>query len=202
MEGRRCFACHTTASTAAGMFDASGATLGIGCEACHGPGREHVDAMKQRRFEEGRKRILNPARLKPGDSVDFCGACHAAFWDITLANESGLVALRSQPYRLASSRCWSGGDARITCTACHNPHRPLVQDPLAYDARCLSCHVTAGADPTHERPGRACKVGGTGCTACHMPKYEVPEMHHSFTDHLIRVVRVAGIYHPSRSLIS
>src|SRR5438093_1019853 len=120
-------------------------------------------------------------------------------WGHSASHRAGQLRRPATPTKpgRGGSASLKGADGRITCTACHNPHRPLVQDPLAYDARCLSCHVTAGADPKHERPGRACKVGGTGCTACHMPKYEVPEMHHSFTDHLIRVVRVAGIYHPS-----
>jgi hypothetical protein len=188
-EVRRCFACHTTAPTSEGVFDASAATPGVTCEACHGPGRQHVDAMKQRRIAEGKTRIFNPSKLEPADTVDFCGACHATFWDVTLANEKGIAALRSQPYRLLSSRCWSDGDARLTCIACHNPHRPLVRDPIAYDARCASCHVTRGAETTREHPGRACTVGASGCVSCHMPKYDVPELRHSFTDHLIRIAQ-------------
>jgi hypothetical protein len=126
------------------------------------------------------------------DSVDFCGACHATFWDVKLADERGIAALRSQPFRLQSSRCWShagAGDARLTCVACHDPHQPLVREPSAYDAKCLSCHVTAGTTPTASHPERACKVGTENCSSCHMPKYQVPGMHFQFTDHLIRVVR-------------
>ena len=43
-EARRCFACHNTASTAAGVFDTKGLIPGITCEACHGPGRRQQDA--------------------------------------------------------------------------------------------------------------------------------------------------------------
>jgi hypothetical protein len=188
-ELRRCFGCHTTASVVAGQFDPSHAVPGITCEGCHGPGRRHVDAMKQRRPEEGTRHILNPASLEPADSVDFCGACHSTFWDVKLAGEKGSAAMRSQPFRLLSSRCWNAGDARITCVACHNPHAPLVRDPLAYDVRCPACHVARGASVTREHPGRACPVAEARCVTCHMPKYELPEMHHEFTDHLIRVVR-------------
>src|SRR5206468_5921490 len=117
------------------------------------------------------------------------GACHATFWDVTLANEQGIAAMRSQPFRLSSSRCWDASDARITCVACHNPHRPLVRDLAAYDSRCLACHASAGAEPSKEQPGRACKVSTAKCAGCHMPKYDVPDLHHSSTDHLIRIVR-------------
>lgn len=189
-EIRRCFACHTTASARpAGGVDFAGLIPGVTCEACHGPGRTHVAGMAQGRAKQGRAAILNPRGLNAADSVDFCGACHATFWDVKLADERGIAALRSQPYRLQSSRCWSQGDARLTCVACHDPHQPLVRDAASYDARCLSCHVAAGATPTAAHPGRACKTGTANCSSCHMPKYEVPGMHFKFTDHFIRVVR-------------
>jgi hypothetical protein len=130
---------------------------------------------------------MNPAKLDPAGSVDFCGACHATFWDVKLAGEQGIAALRSQPNRLQSSKCWGEGDARLTCVACHDPHEPLVREAASYDSRCLSCHMQTGK-PTKDHPGRACPVGRESCTTCHMPKYEVPGMHHQFTDHLIRVV--------------
>lgn len=187
-EARRCFGCHTTAPITQGKFEPANAMPGVTCEACHGPGRRHVEAMNQTARVAGPAPLLNPADLKPADSVDFCGACHATFWDVTLAGEKGLAALRSQPYRLQSSRCWTKADARLTCIACHDPHRPLVTDARAYDDRCLSCHAGSGAQPTAEHPGRPCPVKTSGCTGCHMPKYEVPDMHHQFTDHLIRVV--------------
>ena len=43
--------------------------------------------------------------------------------------------------------------------------------------------------PPGGRARRVCKVASENCVTCHMPKYEVPEMHFAFTDHLIRVVR-------------
>ena len=189
-ETRRCFACHTTASAKpSGGVDFQALIPGVTCEACHGPGRAHVTAMAQGQVKGGRTAIMNPRALTAVDSVDFCGACHATFWDVKLADERGIAALRSQPYRLQSSRCWSEGDARITCVACHDPHQPLVRDSGSYDARCQTCHASAGATPTATHPGRACKVGTANCSSCHMPKYEVPGMHFKFTDHLIRVVR-------------
>jgi len=191
-EVRRCFACHTTASTnPTGGVNFTSLIPGVTCEACHGPGRAHVTAMARGRTTEGRAAIINPRMLDAVDSVDFCGSCHATFWDVKLADERGIAALRSQPYRLESSRCWSQGDARLTCVACHDPHQPLVRDTASYDARCLSCHVGAGT-PTESHPGRACKVQSANCASCHMPKYEVPGMHFKFTDHLIRVVKSEG----------
>src|SRR5215472_13001302 len=45
-ETRRCFGCHTTASTTSSRFDVTGLIPGVTCEACHGPGARHIDAMR------------------------------------------------------------------------------------------------------------------------------------------------------------
>jgi hypothetical protein len=188
-ELRRCFGCHTTAPTTEGKFDPTGAIPGVTCEACHGPGRRHADAMKFARSVAGDAPMFIPSRVRPEESVDFCGACHATFFDIALTGQQGLPSLRSQPYRLQLSQCWKAKDARLTCVACHDPHRPLATDPVAYDDRCLSCHVTSGVQPTSERAGRPCPVGTSRCATCHMPRYDVPDMHHQFTDHRIQLPR-------------
>jgi hypothetical protein len=126
------------------------------------------------------------------DSVDFCGACHAMFWDVQLAGERGIAALRSQPFRLQSSQCWTSGDRRITCVACHDPHKPLAREAEFYDSRCVACHQSGGATGTRATVRRVCPVGKARCVTCHMPKYDVPEMHYAFTDHLIRTPRSAA----------
>jgi hypothetical protein len=187
-EARRCFGCHTTAATTSGVFDVARLVPGVSCEACHGPGAKHVAAVGQGRLAEIKASLATPRRSDPAASVDYCGACHATWWDVTLAGEKGLAALRSQPFRLQSSRCWGEGDARLTCVACHDPHRPLEREAARYDARCLDCHEPGGGGPAG-RPRKACPVAKERCTDCHMPKYEVAEMRFEFTDHLIRVVR-------------
>ncbi len=186
-EVRKCFGCHATASTTAGRFDTSHLMLGITCEGCHGPGADHV-AVKKAGIEAGAGLIVNPGRFPPAELLDFCGACHVSWWDGRLSGTLGVASVRFEPYRLEQSRCWGKGDARITCIACHNPHQPLVRDSASYDPKCLACHVTAaGAKPTADKPGAACPVATKDCVSCHMPKFEVPDMHFEFTDHRIRV---------------
>ncbi len=203
-EALRCFGCHGAATTKDGGVDQPGLIPGVTCETCHGPGARHVAAVREERVAEIPHSVLRPSRSDPAAAVDFCGACHATWWDVTLAGEKGIAALRSQPYRLQSSACWGGeGDPRLTCTACHDPHRPAERDPLAYDTRCLTCHgqaKQAGAKPADPKPDgttpatrraepKTCSVATRSCVSCHMPKYEVEEMRFSFTDHLIRIVR-------------
>jgi len=188
-EVRGCFNCHNTAATTSDHFDPEHSIPGVTCEACHGPGAYHVAAAGMG-FADGATMIFNPSRLGPVDSVDFCGACHRTWWDITLAGGTGVKSLRFPPYRLENSRCWGKGDARLTCVACHDPHRPLARDSAAYDEKCLSCHVnSAGAKPTADHPGASCPTARKDCVSCHMQKYTVTDIPVKFTDHQIRVVR-------------
>jgi hypothetical protein len=85
-----CIACHATGGRPGhdpdrDAFDSRVVELGIACEACHGPGGEHVRRMQDpvtryfgRRAEEGGDpAIVNPARLDPELSMAVCGQCHA-----------------------------------------------------------------------------------------------------------------------------
>lgn len=193
----RCFACHTTYSSTDSKFDLSHVIPGVRCEGCHGPAVNHIKAIRAAKIDEASKAILNPARLGPVDSVDFCGACHRTSMDVVVSAEAySPINVRFQPYRLEKSRCWgTQGDRRLTCIACHNPHEPLVQSASFYDQRCLSCHSSRGSEPAGPGPPHAvCPKATANCTSCHMPKYDVPEMHAKFTDHFIRVVRAGESY--------
>ncbi len=194
---RLCFGCHTTRSSTNSRFDVTRAIPGVHCEACHGPGLGHVKAIKAGEVDEGLKEIMNPVHLTPVDSVDFCGACHRTGMDVVEAEGAyGPVNVRFQPYRLEKSRCWgTTGDDRLTCIACHNPHKPLVQNDSSYDARCLGCHSPQPAESHGANQIRTiCPKATANCTSCHMPKYDVPGMHAKFTDHFIRVVRAGESY--------
>jgi hypothetical protein len=190
----RCFGCHTTASTIGERFEEKKLIPGVTCEACHGAGASHVASAQSAVLagiaDETPGGIFNPAHLNPVDSVDFCGACHGAWWDVKLSGVTGVSTARSQPYRLEESKCWGKGDARLTCIACHDPHKQLQTEPATYDEVCFGCHVaTAGQKTTADHPGKPCPRNTKNCVSCHMEKVYVPEMHYKFTDHRIRIVR-------------
>lgn len=187
---RSCFGCHTTAAVTSKVFEPEKASAGVTCEVCHGPGAAHVASMTSNDPEQATA-ILNPAHLSPIDSVDFCGACHSTWADAMEARGApGPGMIRFQPYRLEQSRCWgSKGDARITCIACHDPHQPLVQEPAAYDSKCLACHAVRSGSRKPTAAKTVCKAAVSNCVSCHMPKYELPQTHTVFTDHAIGVVR-------------
>jgi hypothetical protein len=191
----KCFGCHTVASTTKGHFDASQLMPGISCEGCHGPGAAHVALARSGTTVPGL--IYNPGRLSSVQSVDFCGACHRTWWDVSYLTD--IRTVRFPALRLEKSKCWGNGDKRLTCAACHNPHQPLQRESTAYDAKCLSCHQAKSAGPAHtltnvtvaanEQPSApACRTGTSNCVSCHMPKFEIPSMRNLFTDHKIQIV--------------
>jgi len=195
-EARRCFGCHTTASTTKNQFDPQNLIPGVTCEACHGPGAAHVAAAKAGNYELAVGSILNPAHLNPVKSVDFCGACHRTWQDVVLDSpvRIGRLNVRFAPYRLQNSQCWKAGqgDGRITCITCHDPHQPLVEDPAWYDSRCLQCHFAAGAKKSDGDRRTTCPIGVKLCVTCHMPKFTNPGFHFAFTDHWIRIASPGG----------
>lgn len=182
-----CFGCHSTASSTGGQFRPEQMIPGVTCEACHGPGAQHVAQMNMEPDASTSTLIFSPARLNPQDSLDFCGACHRTSADVRLYPVSGIFVLRFPAYRLEQSRCWGNGDARLTCTPCHDVHQPRVQDAAFYDKVCLRCHLRSGPAKGGAHAIGACKVSSHECVRCHMPKYTIPSMHTEFTDHKIAV---------------
>ncbi len=193
----RCFGCHTTSSTTSDKFDPEHATPGITCEGCHGPGLAHVVAANLNSEQDAGALIFNPRSLTPVESVDFCGACHTTSADAVEQKLFVPSNVRFPPYRLEKSLCWGvRGDQRLVCFACHDPHKPLVQEASFYDQRCLSCHSAQSSQSPNrsESAPKICPKATANCTTCHMPKYYVPEMHAKFTDHFIRIVRAGEAY--------
>lgn len=93
-----CIHCHTTRGqpwpSPAGGFDSQVAELGIACEACHGPGADHVAAFtsplpRYQRYLDGSQptHIINPARLTPERSSQICSRCHA-LWQFDRAGHT------------------------------------------------------------------------------------------------------------------
>jgi Cytochrome c554 and c-prime len=196
-EARFCFGCHTTASTTKNLFDPSASYPGVTCEACHGPGSQHIAAARAKTEKRGSGLIFNPAQLARVDSVDFCGACHRTWQDVVSGQMvgAGVFNVRFAPYRLENSRCWAEGDARVTCMACHDPHKPLSHDVASYDVNCLACHASNTAETkSANHPGAACPVSTKNCVSCHMPKVEPPNLHSTFTDHWIRIAKLGSAY--------
>lgn len=178
-EPRDCFGCHTTGARIGNTLQLESYEPGVQCESCHGPGAAHVEAV--RAGHSGKTGIRALKGMTPRESSDFCGTCHRTYQTVQEIGIKGIDTARFPAYRIAGSPCFSMDDPRISCTACHDPHGPLVEDDNYYDSRCGACHNQPGA--------RQCKVARQACTSCHMQRVSPEQAHHAFPDHWIRIVR-------------
>lgn len=213
-EARNCFTCHGTGAVVDGKLQLDHLTPGVTCEACHGPGRGHVEAMHSG-LGEGLS-ILNPRTLSPDTlSQEFCGACHRSANTVGMMPDlGGITNVRFQPYRLSGSPGHDPNDPHFACTACHDPHVDLPLQGASADSKCADCHTptaTASGSPsqTKQAPSKQapsgkvaasspvakpCPVANANCDSCHMPRVEIPGTHFKFTDHRIRIVRPGTPY--------
>ncbi len=200
----RCLYCHVTFSrdfrdpapeTGVGPQVADS---GIGCERCHGPGGNHLKAVKAG-FRDNA--IVNAGIGGARAIGEQCADCHIVdqIADIQRAPEEPAY-VRSPGLTLTFSRCFSESDGALSCLTCHDPHQDDRAPPSFYEAKCLGCHASpavalepaaaarAGLFPEGPKQASACPVSpGRNCLECHMPKVPVADLHTSLTDHYIRV---------------
>ncbi len=179
-----CFNCHSTGSIQELNLKLDELTPGILCDKCHGSSAAHLEAG--RTGNTANFAMQKFGKLSTEKMSDFCGRCHGDVAGIAMNGQRGPGTVKFQPYRLAESHCYNEADRRISCVACHDPHKELETRAAAYDSKCQACHATAGK--------KACKIGTHDCVTCHMPKVEPPGTHHRFTDHQIRIAKASESY--------
>ena len=181
-----CFGCHATNATRGKDLTLETMLPGIQCERCHGPAENHLKGIE--RGDPKLAEMKNLKSLSTEEISNFCGQCHRTWEQIASGGKMGINDVRFQPYRLTNSKCYYTEDARISCIACHVPHREADKVDRHYDAKCQACHGGG------KREAVACKVATQNCVGCHMPKLELPGSHNRFTDHQIRIVRANEPY--------
>lgn len=162
--------------------------IGIGCEACHGGAREHVERpgvlpsfLPRSTFF----RVLNPRGDEPSDAEAqnrACARCHTVLftryphtWEggARASNPGGSNVNSGEARDLLLGGC----SAAMACSTCHDPHGAADQAALdrlgtvAGNRVCTDCH----SEPrftrdlrthTHHDPG----ADGSACVGCHLPK--------------------------------
>ena len=199
--------------------------LGITCERCHGPGGAHVEARLADAGGGGADpTIVNPARLDATRQLAVCQQCHLTGFTVFAEGEDPTTyrpgtpltdhrrvfvreeqvddperfGISSHALRLMRSACFEetqGTDRALTCTTCHDPHRPTARmDPDHFNAACRSCHggdgsVGGGHEVLCSRPEAGIpQEAVTGdCVSCHLQRAGTDDIPHvTFTDHWIR----------------
>jgi tetratricopeptide (TPR) repeat protein len=176
---RRCLACHTTNLHAIEVESGpEAADHAIGCEACHGPGGNHIIAQEGGFSDQA---IIVTSRSTPRTINQVCERCHGlAHVDTVSGPDDDPAWLRFQTTTMYRSRCYTAGAQDLHCVTCHDPHTNAQTTPAYYVAKCSICHGPNGGKTT-------CPVNKVeGCIDCHMPKIWVAPNHTFRTDHNIR----------------
>jgi len=188
----RCLECHSSyfewIPPPVNRYRKSSLILGILCEKCHGPGREHRALHRaQPHLPPGTpEAIVNPAKLPRDRQLDVCGLCHSGngtpiapslsflpgddlrdYIDIPYVSAEDAVDVHgSQVQGLRRSRCFQQ-TANFTCSTCHNVHT-IQRDAASFSSTCLKCHQPSQCG---EFPRLGDKLA-TKCIDCHMPLQE------------------------------
>lgn len=184
----RCLECHATYFQSlpppVNRYNTTGFTLGIQCEKCHGPGREHVEREKSKSAAEHGAAILNPARFTRERQMDLCAWCHAGHGRPLHPSFSYLPGQPLDEYiqfpppdptapldvhgnqvdLLKQSRCYRSSN--MTCLTCHDVH-VAQHDAAEFSRRCLTCHK-----PDSAIFARADHPVTNNCIDCHMPRQQ------------------------------
>ncbi|MDI6802085.1 MAG: cytochrome c3 family protein [Thermodesulfovibrionales bacterium] len=187
---KECAGCH---ATGVDLVKKTFKDPGISCEACHGPGSNHIKAIPG--FEIAT--TVNPVRLTSAQAAQICGSCHSRGMDTGGGHHAYPVEYMSVRgtgnlflhFNIFDQKnnpelFWPSGDAKysymqyadwkqsehakngITCTSCHLVHKSTTtfQTKLEGDMLCKSCHAA-----TNNRMAHKIHTFGS-CIACHMPK--------------------------------
>lgn len=172
-----------------GALTSEVAEFGIACEACHGPGEEHVKLFRGRGSVTNRQSqfdpaILNPAKCSPRTSSQICGRCHSDFdakdvkgWlvdgfpykagdDIDEVLELRYVDFVRQlenPGPGVRDLYWGDGAIRVG----GREYLGLVESPCYQkgELSCLSCHSMHSSDPDDQLATGM--RGDDACLQCH-----------------------------------
>jgi tetratricopeptide (TPR) repeat protein len=212
----RCVECHNTwfehVAGSHNQYFRDNIILGVTCEKCHGPGREHVAYHKAHPEDQTAHAIVHPGHLTRELQLDVCAQCHTnatkrrgpafsyrpgqpltAFFRITRSDHPENDHVANQVKYLRQSKCFQKTET-LTCTTCHNPHRsrssfpsPLggeggVRGSDSDQRSCLKCHQPKDCAEQERLP---VAVRGN-CVGCHMPAhYKINVSFHTEDDEFV-----------------
>ncbi len=200
----RCATCHQTGfdkgyDFASRTYESHWSELTLGCESCHGPGKDHVEwARKPDRGTPHQSLMPKLGAGQQENEINVCGPCHArrdAFSQIqppagSAFNDHYALSLltpdlyfgdgqQNAEVFILGSFLQSKMKARgVTCSNCHEAHSGgLLAEG---NAVCTQCHSEAGRDefPTlrkaeYDTPAHHHHPPGSEaalCVTCHMPE--------------------------------
>ena len=186
-------------------YDTKFAIINVNCEACHGPGKQHVEDVKRLGKNYTSTGTLQMTLdTKPKELVDECARCHMRREQFSSHfNFEGTMLDHYFPQILQEGLYYPDGQIldevyvygsftqskmyqnNVTCTNCHNPHSLKLK--FEGNKLCAQCHLPEKYDtPKHHFHKE--NTEASQCINCHMPgKYY---MGNDFRrDHSFRIPR-------------
>ncbi|OPA86195.1 hypothetical protein BFW87_25960 [Pseudomonas fluorescens] len=171
-----CVECHTTGykrnfDPVKNSFDSQWNSLGVGCQACHGPASNHVQwaAKKGDLLHAGFAVDLKDKNATV--ELETCARCHARraplsdgftvgkrlmddYLPSVLTRELYTLdgKIKDEVFEHGSFAQSKMAEKGVRCSNCHNPHSTELKAPG--NAVCLQCHNTAGKTPVATVDGR------------------------------------------------
>ncbi len=189
----RCAECHATGfeknyDAQTRSYQSRQAEIGVGCEACHGPGSAHIDWVNGRVLPEGVGEAgfaMSWGKGQTETEIQQCAGCHSR----REAHEQG-NPLPGTPYHEAYNLA-------LLRPGTYHPDGQILDEVYVYGSFLQSKMYAQGVGcmNCHEPHSATLKAEGNGvCTQCHSPAgnpdfptlarkdYDTPEHHHHTED--------------------
>ncbi len=185
-----CADCHSTNvrenyNEALHSYNTKFSIINVNCEACHGPGKEHVaDVSRLGEAYENSGKMKMTLDTKPKELVDQCARCHMRREQISgNYNFEGTMLDHYFPQLIAEGLYHPDGQILeedyvygsfiqskmyhndVTCTNCHDAHSLKLK--FEGNKLCAQCHIPETYDtPKHHFHTQ--NSNGAQCINCHM----------------------------------
>lgn len=205
-----CSDCHSTNvrknfDEKKNSYNTKFAIINVSCEACHGPGKQHVSDVKDQGSSYKASGTMHMTKKTlPKDLVDQCARCHMRREQFSgNFNFEGTMADHYSPQLLETPTYYADGQIsdedyvygsfiqskmyqnNVACNNCHNSHSLKLK--FEGNRLCAQCHIPEKYNtPKHHFHKE--NTPGAQCINCHMPgKYY---MGNDFRrDHSFRIPR-------------
>ncbi|SHI81336.1 tetratricopeptide repeat protein [Algibacter luteus] len=167
-------------------FDTKYAIINVNCEACHGPGKQHVEDVNRLGDQYASTKTMHmTSDIKPKELVDQCARCHMRREQFSEAfNFEGTMLDHYFPQLIEEPIYYADGQIRdedyvygsftqskmyknnVTCNNCHNSHSLKLK--FEGNNLCAQCHVPENYD-TPKHHFHKMDTDGSQCINCHMP---------------------------------
>jgi hypothetical protein len=187
-----CASCHSTNlrmnyNAAADSFNTTWTLINVSCEACHGPGKRHVEYVSSRDYDSTKpvpgSYLVFASKQSSKDQLTTCAPCHSRRMTIDESPFQSLELLNhyipetphtplyhpdgqfnEEVYEYGSFTQTRMFMHNVKCSDCHNTHSGKLV--TTGNALCLQCHEKKLDSPQHHF--HPVTSAGAQCINCHM----------------------------------